>query len=125
MLYLTNFVNTIDGISVVFEVADGVHTDHMEDVRILYAAADGTQNLQGKIMLKHTPYLPLKVTCKYLCVLNMKGGHSRVCKSTWERLVEHLKVSSPIYDHAKIKGHNTSVVIFSIVGREAHISPEP
>ena len=35
-----------------------------------------------------------------------------------ERYKEHLKAPSPIYDHHNITGHETSIEIFSIVGRE-------
>ena len=35
-----------------------------------------------------------------------------------ERYKEHLKASSPIYDHHNITGHETSIENFSIVGRE-------
>ena len=35
-----------------------------------------------------------------------------------ERLKEHLKASSPIYDHSNITGHTTNINNFSIVGRE-------
>ena len=45
MLYLPKFVNTIDGTSVVYDVADRVSTDNKADVRDLYTAADHTQNL--------------------------------------------------------------------------------
>ena len=44
-------MNTIDGTSVVYKMADGVHAHNMANVRALYAATDVTQNLQGKIML--------------------------------------------------------------------------
>ena len=37
-----------------------------------------------------------------------------------ERLKEHLRDPSPIYDHANTMGHHTKVDIFSIVGREYH-----
>ena len=37
-----------------------------------------------------------------------------------ERLKEHLKPPSPIYDHSNISGHNVTVDNFSIVGREDH-----
>ena len=35
-----------------------------------------------------------------------------------ERLKEHLKAPSPIYDHSNITGHTTNINNFSIVGRE-------
>ena len=35
-----------------------------------------------------------------------------------ERLREHLKAPSPIYDHCNIRGHTTSLETFSIVGKE-------
>ena len=35
-----------------------------------------------------------------------------------ERLKEHLKAPSPIYDHSNITGHNANINNFSIVGRE-------
>ena len=35
-----------------------------------------------------------------------------------ERLKEHLKHPSPIYDHSNITGHTTTLQNFSIVGRE-------
>ena len=35
-----------------------------------------------------------------------------------ERYKEHLKAPSPIYDHHNIRGHETSIENFSIVGRE-------
>ena len=35
-----------------------------------------------------------------------------------ERLKEHLKAPSPIYDHSNITGHTTTLENFSIVGRE-------
>ena len=35
-----------------------------------------------------------------------------------ERFREHLKGSSPIYDHFNITGHRTTIDNFSIVGRE-------
>ena len=35
-----------------------------------------------------------------------------------ERLKEHLKHPSPIYDHSTITGHDTTIDNFSIVGRE-------
>ena len=35
-----------------------------------------------------------------------------------ERLKEHLKAPSPIYDHSNISGHNANINNFSIVGRE-------
>ena len=35
-----------------------------------------------------------------------------------ERFEEHLKAPSPIYDHSNITGHNITLEIFSIVGRE-------
>ena len=35
-----------------------------------------------------------------------------------ERFEEHLKCSSPIYDHSNITGHNTTLDNFSIVGQE-------
>ena len=37
-----------------------------------------------------------------------------------ERLKEHLKAPSPIYDHSTITGHNANINNFSIVGREEH-----
>ena len=39
-------------------------------------------------------------------------------KTFGERFREHLKVPSPIFDHFNISGHNTTLVNFSIVGRE-------
>ena len=35
-----------------------------------------------------------------------------------ERFKEHLKASSPIYDHSNITGHNVTMENVSIVGRE-------
>ena len=35
-----------------------------------------------------------------------------------ERLKEHLKAPSPIYDHSNITGHTADINNFSIVGRE-------
>ena len=35
-----------------------------------------------------------------------------------ERFREHLKASSPIYNHFTITGHSTTIDNFSIVGRE-------
>ena len=35
-----------------------------------------------------------------------------------ERFKEHLKASSPIYDHSNITGHSTTLNNFSIVVRE-------
>ena len=35
-----------------------------------------------------------------------------------ERLKEHLKAPSPIYDHSNITGHNANINNFTIVGRE-------
>ena len=35
-----------------------------------------------------------------------------------ERFKEHLKASSPIFDHYNITGHNVTIVNFSIVGTE-------
>ena len=35
-----------------------------------------------------------------------------------ERLKEHLKAPSLIYDHSNITGHNANINNFSIVGRE-------
>ena len=35
-----------------------------------------------------------------------------------ERFKEHLKPSSPIYDHSNITGHNVTINNFNIVGRE-------
>ena len=35
-----------------------------------------------------------------------------------ERLKEHLKAPSPIYDHSNTTGHTTTINNFSIVGRE-------
>ena len=35
-----------------------------------------------------------------------------------ERFKEHLKVPSPIYDHQKITGHDTTIENFSIVRKE-------
>ena len=35
-----------------------------------------------------------------------------------ERFKEHLKASSPIFDHYKTPGHQVSIENFSIVGRE-------
>ena len=37
-----------------------------------------------------------------------------------ERLKEHLKAPSPIYDHHNISGHDVTVDNFTILGREAH-----
>ena len=37
-----------------------------------------------------------------------------------ERFREHLKASSPIYDHCNTTGHTTALDNFSIVGREDH-----
>ena len=59
MLYLTKFVNTIDGTIVVYDATGGVHADGMANVRVLHAFAYVTQNLQGKIMFS----MPLP-TCK-------------------------------------------------------------
>ena len=45
-----------------------------------------------------------------------------ICESSrtfGERFKEHLKASSPIYDHQNITGHNVTLDNFSIVGREA------
>ena len=51
ILHLIKLVNTIDGTSVVYDVADGVHVDNLADARALYAATDVTQSLQGKDLL--------------------------------------------------------------------------
>ena len=37
-----------------------------------------------------------------------------------EKLKEHVRAPSPIYDHANITGHQANVNNFSIVGREVH-----
>ena len=37
-----------------------------------------------------------------------------------ERLKQHLRAPSPMYNHGNISGHHISVKYFSIVGREAH-----
>ena len=37
-----------------------------------------------------------------------------------KRLKEHLRALPPFYNHANIKGHQTSVVNFTTVGRESH-----
>ena len=43
-----------------------------------------------------------------------------ICKKFRERLKEHLRAPSSIYDHANTSGHHTKWDNFSIVGREAH-----
>ena len=37
-----------------------------------------------------------------------------------ERLKEHIRAPSPIYDHAKTSGHHTKLDNLSIVARESH-----
>ena len=39
-------------------------------------------------------------------------------RTSGERFKEHLKSSSPIYEHSNITGHHTSVDNFRIMGRK-------
>ena len=41
-----------------------------------------------------------------------------VTRTFGERFKEHLKPTSPIYDHSDITGHNVTINNFTIVGRE-------
>ena len=45
------------------------------------------------------------------------GGSAR---TLWERLMEHLRATSSIYDHANTSGHHIKLNNFSVLGRESH-----
>ena len=91
----------------------------------------------------------LSINVKNICIevgiqIHFKGGdnitqksgviyryecHRLECheKNIWEsartfgeRLKEHLRAPSPIYDHANTSGQHTKLDIFAIVGRESH-----
>ena len=44
---------------------------------------------------------------------------SESARTFGEKYKQHLKATSPIYDHSNITGHHTSIDNFSIVGGEA------
>ena len=49
--------------------------------------------------------------------------HREVCADFWERLKEHFRAPSPIYDHANTFGHHASLDSFFIKSRESDILP--
>ena len=55
-------------------------------------------------------------------MMNILGESARNFE---ERLKEHLKATSPIYDHHNTSGHDVTIDNFSILGREDQTSQGP
>ena len=61
------------------------------------------------------------ITNKSGIIYRFKGDEEYIgetARTFGERLKEHLKAPSPIYDHSNTTGHTTTINNFSIVGRE-------